>query len=62
MSAVLSYAKGEDVPELLTETIGVTLARTTETFGANLALVDAADGRQWTYTEFRRDVRAAAAG
>ena len=62
MSAVLSYAKGEDVPELLTETIGVTLARTTETFGANLALIDAADGRQWTYTEFRRDVRAAAAG
>ena len=56
------FRAGEDVPELLTETIGVTLARTTETFGANLALVDAADGRQWTYTEFRRDVRAAAAG
>ncbi|WAC54448.1 AMP-binding protein [Gordonia sp. SL306] len=57
-----AYARGEDSPDLLTETIGATLARTASTFGDNVALIDAAAGRQWTYTEFLHDVRALAAG
>ncbi|GAB89439.1 AMP-binding protein [Gordonia rhizosphera] len=58
----LAYAVGEDTPALLSETIGATLARTVENYGDNVALIDAAAGRQWTYTEFHRDVRALAAG
>ncbi|MGC4962527.1 AMP-binding protein [Gordonia sp. DT101] len=57
-----AYSRGEDSPDLLTETIGATLARTASTFGDNVALIDAAAGRQWTYTEFLHDVRAVAAG
>ncbi|GAA3724430.1 AMP-binding protein [Gordonia hankookensis] len=57
-----AYSRGEDSPDLLTETIGATLARTASTFGDNVALIDAAAGRQWTYTEFLHDVRALAAG
>ena len=67
MAVETSYAKGEDTPALLTETIGATLARTTRAYGGNLALVDAGQGdpaadRSWTYEEFHRDVRAVAAG
>ena len=67
MAVETSYAKGEDTPALLAETIGATLARTTRAYGGNLALVDAGGGdpaadRCWTYDEFRRDVRAVAAG
>ena len=58
----LAYARGEDSPPLLTETIGQTLARTTEEYGDNLALVDAPSGRTWTYREFRAEVLALAAG
>ena len=58
----LAYARGEDNPPLLTETIGQTLARTTEAYGENLALVDAPSGRTWTYREFRAEVLALAAG
>ncbi|NDK88676.1 AMP-binding protein [Gordonia desulfuricans] len=58
----LSHARGESEPALLGETIGQTLARTTAAFGDRLALVDAPARRQWTYTEFRRDVLALAAG
>lgn len=58
----LSYARGEDSPPLLTEPIGATLARTTESFPDNLALVDAPTDRTWTYREFRADVLALAAG
>ena len=58
----LAYARGEDNPPLLTETIGQTLARTTEAYGENLALVDAPSGRTWTYREFRTEVLALAAG
>ena len=57
-----AYSHGESVPDLLTETIGATLARTVESYGDNLALVDAATSRQWTYTQFHRDVHALAAG
>jgi len=58
----LAYARGEDNPPLLTETIGQTLARTTQAYGENLALVDAPSGRTWTYREFRTEVLALAAG
>ncbi|MEE3849175.1 AMP-binding protein [Gordonia sp. LSe1-13] len=57
-----AYARGENSPDLLTETIGATLSRTVESFGDRVALIDRAAGRQWTYQEFHRDVRALAAG
>ncbi|MFW0795678.1 AMP-binding protein [Gordonia sp. CPCC 205515] len=57
-----AYAQGESNPALLTETIGATLARTVEAYGDNVALIDAAAGKQWSYREFHRDVRAVAAG
>ncbi|AZG45264.1 AMP-binding protein [Gordonia insulae] len=57
-----AYARGGDSPDLLTETIGATLARTVASFGDNVALIDAAAKREWTYAEFHRDVRALAAG
>ncbi|MGV9710833.1 AMP-binding protein [Gordonia sp. NPDC003424] len=58
----LAHTRGEDVPDLLTETIGATLARTVDAFGDNIALIDAAAGKQWNYREFHRDIRAVAAG
>jgi fatty-acyl-CoA synthase len=57
-----AYARGENTPDLLSETIGATLAATVASHGDNVALIDAAAGRQWTYTEFLHDVRALAAG
>ncbi|GEE01027.1 fatty-acyl-CoA synthase [Gordonia spumicola] len=57
-----SYARGESEPALLTTTIGATLAATAEKFPDAVALIDAAIDRTWTYREFRRDVRALAAG
>ncbi len=58
----LAHTHGPQSPALLTETIGATLARTVEKYGDRIALIDAAAERQWTYTEFHRDVRALAAG
>ena len=58
----LAHTHGPQSPALLTDTIGVTLARTVEQYGDRVALIDAAAGRQWTYTEFHRDVKALAAG
>ncbi|GAA4641415.1 AMP-binding protein [Gordonia humi] len=57
-----SYSRGEAEPALLTDTIGAVLARTAERYPDSLALIDAAVDRQWTYAQFRRDVRALAAG
>ena len=57
-----SYARGEAEPALLTETIGAVLARTTTSYPDSVALIDAAVDRQWTYAQFRSDVRALAAG
>uniref|UniRef100_UPI003D927444 AMP-binding protein n=1 Tax=Gordonia sp. B7-2 TaxID=3420932 RepID=UPI003D927444 len=57
-----AYARGEDTPALLTETIGATLARTVEAHPDKLALIDAAADLRWTYREFRHGVRALAAG
>ncbi|MGO3327705.1 AMP-binding protein [Gordonia sp. (in: high G+C Gram-positive bacteria)] len=61
-TATDSYSKGDAESALLTDTIGGVLARTAARVPDSLALVDAAVDRQWTYAEFRRDVRALAAG
>ncbi len=58
----LSYARGEDVPPLLEGTIGDTLARTAQEHPEAIALIDAVTDRQWTYREFRVQVRALACG
>ncbi|WP_232717931.1 AMP-binding protein [Gordonia metallireducens] len=58
----LAHTHGPQNPALLTDTIGTTLARTVEKYADHVALIDAAIGRQWTYAEFHRDVRALAAG
>ena len=57
-----SYAAGPvDVP-LLEETIAANLARTVAQFPNNIALIDAAADRQWTYEQFYADVRSLATG
>ncbi|GAB87855.1 AMP-binding protein [Gordonia rubripertincta] len=58
----LAHTHGPQSPALLTDTIGVTLARTVEKYADRVALIDAPSGRRWTYVEFHRDVRALAAG
>ncbi|HET7399926.1 MAG TPA: AMP-binding protein [Intrasporangium sp.] len=55
-SPALSYAKGEDEPPLLEQTIGDNLDATVARFADREALVDVAQGRRWTYAELRRDV------
>ncbi|MGB3699105.1 MAG: AMP-binding protein [Gordonia sp. (in: high G+C Gram-positive bacteria)] len=60
--ATLSYAAGESEPALLSQTIGTTLAATAAAHGDSPALIDAAVDRTWTYTQFRHDVLALAAG
>ncbi|WP_439032045.1 AMP-binding protein [Gordonia terrae] len=57
-----AHTRGDETPALLTETIGATLARTVAEYGDRTALIDAEAGREWTYDEFHRDVRAVAAG
>ncbi len=52
----LSYAKGEDEPPLLEQTIGDNLDATAERFPDREALVDVEQGRRWTYAELRADV------
>src|SRR5699024_2475899 len=57
-----SYAAGPtDVP-LLEETISENLAKTAAQFPHNIALIDAAVDRQWTYEQFYNDVRNLATG
>lgn len=57
-----SYAAGPvDVP-LLEETISTNLARIVAQFPHNIALIDAAADRQWTYEQFYGDVRRLATG
>ena len=57
-----SYAIGETTPPLLEGTIGATLAATVDAHPDEVALIDAAAERQWTYREFHDRVRALAAG
>lgn len=57
-----SYAAGPtDVP-LLEETIPANLARTVAEYPQNIALIDAAAQRHWTYEQFHTDVRQLATG
>lgn len=57
-----SHAAGPtDVP-LIEETIAVNLAHTVAKYPQNIALIDAAAQRQWTYEEFHHDVRKLATG
>ncbi|HEY4556916.1 MAG TPA: AMP-binding protein, partial [Enteractinococcus sp.] len=57
-----SYAAGPtDVP-LIEETISINLAKTVAAYPQNIALIDAAAERQWTYEQFYGDVRRLATG
>ncbi|QKT06424.1 AMP-binding protein [Gordonia sp. X0973] len=57
-----SYARGEAEPPLLDATIYDNFVETAEKYGDNLAIADAAAGREWTYREMLHDVHALAAG
>ncbi|RNL78968.1 AMP-binding protein [Nocardioides marmorisolisilvae] len=57
-----SYARGEDSPALLEETIGANFERAVAEHGDSEALVEFATGRRWTYTELNDDVNALARG
>jgi len=58
----VSYAAGPDAPTLLETTIGADLAATTARFPDREVLVDLAEGRRFTYREFRAQIRALATG
>ncbi|MDQ0094458.1 AMP-binding protein [Paeniglutamicibacter psychrophenolicus] len=57
-----SYAKGETLVPLLSETIGRAFESTVQGHGASEALVEVATGRRWTWTELDRDVNDLARG
>ncbi|WP_395691022.1 AMP-binding protein [Nocardioides sp.] len=57
-----SYAKGEQAPALLEETIGANFERTVAAHPDREALVEVASGRRWTWAELDRDVDALAIG
>lgn len=57
-----SYAAGPTDVALFDETIPVNLAATVAKYPENIALIDAAADRQWSYAEFYRDVRNLATG
>ena len=57
-----SYASGISQTQLLGDTIGDNLARTTAAHPEREALVDVPTGRRWTYAELLRDVDAVAKG
>jgi fatty-acyl-CoA synthase len=57
-----SYTHGTSDQPLIGETIGANLAATVARLGHNEALVDAASGRRWTYTELYDWVRSVAKG
>src|SRR5262245_50985928 len=57
-----SYAAGETSAALIEETIGASFERTVATYADREALVEAASGRRWTWTELNDDVDAVARG
>jgi fatty-acyl-CoA synthase len=59
---VESYAKGEQAPPLLEETIGENFSRTVASHRDREALVEVASGRRWTWAELDRDTEALAIG
>ncbi|GAB3581184.1 AMP-binding protein [Calidifontibacter terrae] len=56
MTNQLSHTTGETDTALIEQTIGDNLDATVARFGDREALVDVAQGRRWTYTQFRDDV------
>ncbi|MFZ2509912.1 MAG: AMP-binding protein [Gordonia sp. (in: high G+C Gram-positive bacteria)] len=58
----LSYARGADSPPLLEQTIGAMLAQTAAAHPDAIALIDAVSDQQWTYRQFREQVRNLACG
>ncbi|MGO3761369.1 MAG: AMP-binding protein, partial [Glutamicibacter arilaitensis] len=46
-----AYAQGESGPQLIEETIGANFERTAARFGPVEALVEAATGRRWSWSE-----------
>ena len=59
---VLSYARGEIEPPLLTTTIGANLAATAAAHPDRDALIDVATQRRWSYAELAQAVRRLATG
>lgn len=57
-----SYAVGPTDVALIEETISSNLAKTVAKYPHNIALIDAAADRQWSYEQFYRDVRSLATG
>ena len=57
-----SYAAGPTDVDLIEDTISVNLAQTAAKYPQNIALIDAASQRQWTYEQFFADVRNLATG
>lgn len=57
-----SYAAGPTDVALIEETISINLAKTAAEYPHNIALIDAAADRQWSYEQFYRDVRSLATG
>jgi fatty-acyl-CoA synthase len=62
MTGVLSQARGEAAPPLLSETIGANLERTAAAHPGGEALVEVVSGRRWTWREFNEAVDDVARG
>ncbi|WP_051266813.1 AMP-binding protein [Nakamurella lactea] len=60
VDAALSWAKGEDTPPLIEQTIPDNLDATIAAFGHRDALIDVQRGIRWTYAEFGERVAALA--
>jgi len=58
----LSYVKGNQLPPLLTDTIGDNFMRSVTRFPEHEALVDKASNRRWTYAELASEIDAVALG
>ncbi|WP_431841791.1 AMP-binding protein [Calidifontibacter indicus] len=56
MTQTLSHTKGETDTPLIEQTIGDNFDATVARFGDREALVDVAQGKQWTYRELQADV------
>lgn len=61
-SLTYSHAVGPTDAPLLEDTISANLANTVAKYPQNIALIDAAAGRQWTYEQFYQQVRSFATG
>ncbi|MGP5522757.1 AMP-binding protein [Glutamicibacter arilaitensis] len=57
-----AYAQGESGPQLIEETIGANFERTAARFGPVEALVEAATGRRWSWSELDAQINRLAKG